>query len=424
MQFTDLYPFLISMLIGALVGTERQRRLVEAKILGVAGLRTFTLISLLGTLSAYMAQRYDPNFLVVAFGSMALLVGLGYYTAASRVRGVIDFTSAVAAVLTFVLGALCISGDSIQLAVALAVLITWVLATRKITHHYVEEISETDILDTLKMAIVALVIYPLLPDETLDPFNVLNPRRIWLMVVLVSLIGYAGYLLMRMLGTQRGLSLTGFLGGLVSSTAVTTTMASQVRSDRSLTASSAFAAVIASCTMFPRMLFIVLVINRDLVLPILPSMGLMALTGVLLAYVLLWKKNNAGPADECKEVELKDPFRLIPALTFGAFFAVILLASKLGSIYFGNAGAYAAGVISGMADVDAITLSMATLASTTIAPGIAATSIVLAAMTNTVVKLIIAYVLGTREFGNKIAMIFLPMIAVGILAAMLLKGLF
>ncbi|HWQ21087.1 MAG TPA: MgtC/SapB family protein [Methanotrichaceae archaeon] len=424
MQFTDLYPFLISMLIGALVGTERQRRLVEAKVLGVAGLRTFTLISLLGTLSAYIAQRYDPNILVVAFGSMAVLVGFGYYAAASRARGIIDFTSAVAAVLTFALGVLCISQDSIQLAVALAVLITWVLATRKITHHYVEEISETDILDTLKMAIVALVIYPLLPDETLDPFNVLNPRRIWLMVVLVSLIGYAGYLLMRMLGTQRGLSLTGFLGGLVSSTAVTTTMASQVRSDRSLTASSAFATVIASCTMFPRMLFIVLVVNRDLVLLILPSMGLMALTGIVLAYVLLWKNNYAGPADEHKDVVLKDPFRLIPALTFGAFFAIILLASKIGSIYFGNAGAYAAGVISGLADVDAITLSMATLANTAIAPGIAATSIVLAAMTNTMVKLIIAYLLGTREFGNKVAMIFLPMIAVGILAVVLLKGLF
>lgn len=424
MQFTDLYPFLISMLIGALVGTERQRRLVEAKILGVAGLRTFTLISLLGTLSAYIAELYDPSIMVVAFGSMAVLVGLGYYTAASRVRGVIDFTSAVAAMLTFALGVLCISQDSIQLAVALAVLITWVLATRKITHHYVEVISETDILDTLKMAIVALVIYPLLPDETMDPFSVLNPRRIWLMVVLVSLIGYTGYLLMRMLGTKRGISLTGFLGGLVSSTAVTTTMASQARSDRSLTTSSAFAAVIASCTMFPRMLFIVLVVNRDLVLPILPSMGLMSLTGIVLAYVLLWKRDNTCPAEECNEVELKDPFKLIPALTFGAFFAIILLASKLGSIYFGNAGAYAAGIISGLADVDAITLSMATLANTTIAPGIAATTIVLAAMTNTVVKLIIAYLLGTREFGNKIAIIFLPMIAVGILAVVLLKGLF
>jgi len=424
MQFADLYPFIISMLIGALVGTERQRRLVEAKILGVAGLRTFTLISLLGTLCAYIAERSDPSFLVIAFASMALLVGLGYYTAASRVRGVIDFTSAVAAMLTFVLGMLCISQDSIQLAVALAVLITWILATRKITHHYVEEISETDILDTLKMAIVALVIYPLLPDETLDPFDILNPRRIWLMVVLVSLIGYVGYLLMRILGTQRGLSLTGVLGGLVSSTAVTTTMAAQARADRSLTTSSAFAAVIASCTMFPRMLFIVLVVKRDLVLLLLPSIGLMALTGVILAYVLLWRKDHAGSVEECKDIELRDPFRLIPALTFGAFFAFILLASKLGSIYFGNAGAYAAGVISGLADVDAITLSMATLANTTIASDIAATAIVLAAMTNTVVKLIIAYLLGTREFGNKIAMIFLPMIAVGILASMLLKGLF
>lgn len=414
MQFTDLYPFIISLLIGTLIGTERQRRLAEEKLIGVAGLRTFTLIALLGTLCANMAVYYSQEFIIVAFGSFMLLVAIGYYAASSRTQGRVDLTSAVAAVLTFLLGSLSFFDDRRLLAVALAVVITWILATRKITHRYVEAISETDLLDTLKMGIIALVIYPFLPDQPLDPLNVLNPRQIWLMVVLVSLIGYVGYVLIRVLGTERGLSLTGVLGGLVSSTAVTTAMASEVRMQKEVLSSAVFATVIASCTMFPRMLFIVLVVNRDIFLSLLPKLGSMTIVGVALAVLLLRKIDPVG-----KNVALRDPFRILPALTFGAFFAVVLLTSKLASIYFGNAGTYAASVIAGLADVDAISLSMATLAKSTLVPNIAVTAITLAAITNTLVKLSIAYVMGTREFGNRIATIFLPMIIIGLLITLL-----
>lgn len=415
MQFADLYPFIISLLIGALIGTERQRRLAEEKIRGVAGLRTFTLIALLGTLCANMAVYYSQEFIIVAFGTFMLLVGIGYYSAASRTQGRLDLTSAVAAILTFVLGSLCYFDDRRLLSIALAVVITWVLATRKITHRYVEAISETDLLDTLKMGIIALVIYPFLPDQPLDPFNVLNPRQIWLMVVLVSLIGYIGYVMIRILGAERGLSLTGVLGGLVSSTAVTTAMAAEVRVQKEIISSAVFATTIASCTMFPRILFIVLVINKDIFFSLLPQLGSMTVAGVGLAVVLLRKKDPVG-----KNVVLKDPFKMLPALKFGAFFAIVLLTSKLASIYFGDAGTYAASVIAGLVDVDAITLSMATLAKSTLEQNIAVTAITLAAITNTLVKLAIAYILGTREFGNRIAAIFLPMITIGLLVTLLL----
>ena len=414
MQFTDLYPFIISLLIGALIGTERQRRLAEERLIGVAGLRTFTLIALLGTLCANMAVYYSQEFIIVAFGSFMLLVGIAYYSASSRTQGRVDLTSAVAAVLTFILGSLSFFDDRRLLAVALAVVITWILATRKITHRYVETISETDLLDTIKMGIIALVIYPFLPDQPLDPFNTLNPRQIWLMVVLVSLIGYVGYVLIRILGTEKGLSLTGVLGGLVSSTAVTTAMAAEVRLQDEMLSSAVFATTIASCTMFPRILFIVLVVNRDIFLTLLPKLGSMTIVGVALAVLLLRKKDPVG-----KSVALKDPFRILPALTFGGFFAIVLLTSKLASIYFGNAGTYAASVIAGLADVDAISLSMATLAKSSLMPNTAVTAITLAAITNTLVKLSISYIMGTREFGNRIATIFLPMIIVGLLAILL-----
>ncbi len=409
MNFAEIYPFIVALLIGALIGTERQRRLAEDKVRGVAGLRTFTLIALLGALSATLANHFGPGFAIAAFASFTILAGIGYAASVSTL-GRIDFTGAVASVVTFTLGMLASYEDSMLLSVALAILTTWILATRAITHRYVEALSETDLLDTLKMGIIALVIYPLLPDTPLDPWGVLNPRQIWLFVVLVSLIGYTGYVLIRILGAERGLSLTGILGGLVSSTAVTTAMASEAKENRAILSSAVFATVIASCTMFPRILFVVLVVNRKLFLSLLPPLLAMAAVGTCLAF-LLTRKNQPVSQD----VKVKDPFRIIPALKFGAFFAVVLLTTKLANLYFGNAGAYAASAIAGLADVDAITLSMATLAQSTLDPKVAITSITLAAMTNTLVKLVIAYVLGTVEFGNKIAAVFLPMVLAGLL---------
>jgi uncharacterized membrane protein (DUF4010 family) len=411
MDFAEIYPFLTAMLIGGLIGTERQRRLAEEKVRGVAGLRTFILIALLGALSAHQARQYGPSFAIAAFASFTILVGIGYASSVSA-TGRIDFTAAVATVVTFILGMLTTIPDNMLLAVALAILTTWVLATRTITHHFVEaHLSETDLLDTLKMGIIALVIYPLLPDSPLDPWGVLNPRQIWLFVVLVSLIGYVGYILIRILGAERGLSLTGILGGIASSTAVTMSMASEARENKDITSSAVFATAVASCTMFPRILFIVLVVNRELFLTLLPSLLSMAVVGSVLAYLLLIR--NYKPMG--KEMKVKDPFRIIPALKFGAFFAFVLLASRLATLYFGDAGTYAASIIAGLADVDAITLSMSTLAQSTLDPGVAVTSITLATMTNTLVKLLISYIMGTVEFGNKVAAIFIPMILAGLL---------
>ena len=414
MNFADIYPFLIALLIGALIGTERQRRLIEDKVRGVAGLRTFILIALLGSLCATLSTHYGPGFAIASMATFVILVTVGYASSISTL-GRVDFTAAVAAVVTFSLGMLASFPEHTLLAVALSIITTWVLATRSITHHYVEVLSETDLLDTLKMGIIALVIYPLLPETPLGPWDVLNPRQIWLFVVLVSLIGYVGYILIRILGAERGLSLTGILGGLVSSTAVTSSMAAEVKENRAILPSAVFATAIASCTMFPRILFIVLVINRDLFMALLPHLLAMTLVGAALAYLLVRKDAPLG-----KEVMVKDPFRIIPALEFGAFFAFVLIISKLASVYFGDAGIYAAGIVSGLADVDAIVLTMASMAKSTVVPAVAVTTITLAAVTNTLVKLSIAYVLGTREFGNKMAKIFLPMVLVGLIAIFLL----
>ncbi|OPY56289.1 MAG: MgtC family protein [Methanosaeta sp. PtaU1.Bin055] len=387
MAFSDLYPFLISILIGALVGTERERDLLEKKKRGVAGLRTFILITLLGTLSAAMAADYGGAFIIVAFASFALMAAVGYAASATNL-GRLDFTSEVAAAIAFILGALCYVPETAMLAIALAILVTVILAIKKTAHRYVEIIREEELLDTLKMGLVALVILPLLPNIPIDPFGVLNPRNIWMMVVLVSLIGYVGYVMIRIFGTEKGLSITGALGGLVSSTAVATTMAAEAKAHREVIPSAVFATTIASCTMFPRILLEVFVVNRDLFFPLLLPMASMTIAGVALA-LLLYRKRETIEAP----VNLTDPFRLSPALKFGAFFAFVLLVSKVASIYFGEAGTYAASLVAGLADVDAITLSLATLARTP--------------------------ALGEGVAVSRVALIFVPMIGVGLLSILL-----
>ena len=415
LAFSDLYPFLISILIGALIGTERERDLLEKKKRGVAGLRTFVLISLFGTLSAHLAAVYGSLFIVVAFASFAIMVAVGYAASATNL-GRLDFTSEVAAVVAFALGALCHSPETAMLSIALAILVTAILAIKKTAHRYVEVIREEELLDTLKMGLVALVILPLLPNSPIDPFGVLNPRNIWLMVVLVSLIGYVGYFMIRIFGAEKGLSITGALGGLVSSTAVATTMAAEARAHREVVPSAVFAVTIASCTMFPRILLEVFVVNRDLFVPLLLPMASMTGVGVAMALLLYRKRETIET-----KVELSDPFRLSPALKFGAFFAFVLLISKLASIGFGDAGTYAASLVAGLADVDAITLSLATLAKTPqLDETVAVAAITLAAITNTLVKLVITFILGSKEFGLRVAVIFVPMIAAGLVAILLI----
>lgn len=409
MDFADLYPFLMAMIIGALIGIERQRRIIEEKTRGVAGIRTFVLMALLGALAASLSEIFGHLFIVVAYAGFLILVGIGYATA-SRIMGWLDFTSAVAAAITFLLGALCYFEDSMLLAVALSILVTWTLATRKIAHRYVEAISETELLDTLKMGLVALVILPLLPDRALDPLEVLNPRRIWMMVVLVSLISYVGYVLIRLLGDERGLTLTGVLGGIASSTAVTMSMASEVRAGSQPLASAVFVTTLASCTMYPRILLIIMLVNKELLLPLSTQLAAMAAVGVALAYI--YRKKAASIESR---LEHKDPFRLVPALKFGALFAFILFVTKLASIYLGDAGSYVAGVISGLADVDAAILTMATLAAGSISSETAVIAIMLATITNTALKLSIAFIMGSREFGMEMAKVLVPMMTAGLL---------
>ncbi|MGZ7047689.1 MAG: MgtC/SapB family protein, partial [Methanobacterium sp.] len=343
---------------------------------------------------------------------LVALIGLSYM-AATRESNDIGITTEVSAILTFILGALCFTDVGLQIVPILAIIITTLLAVKPYLHTFARKISQKEIMNTLKFLIIAFVILPLLPNQTFGPLNVFNPYQIWLIVVFISGISFAGYILMKFIGAERGVSATGIIGGLVSSTAVTTAMAARVKESDFIIRAAVFATVVASSMMFLRVLFEVTVINSNLINLLVIPMISMGLLGIGLS-LIAWKTTKIREVGE--DLKLKNPFSLRPALIFGLLFIVILFASKIAEIYFGNGGLYITSIISGVADVDAITISMSILAKNTISPEVAVTAITLATISNTIIKFFIAMFFGTRKFGYIIGAIFAIIITTGIIA--------
>ena len=407
-----ILKFLIALALGALIGIERERKKEGAEF---AGVRTFILIAILGTISAYLSKDF-PYFWIVSFAGLVVLVGLSYLVT-TRKNDDVGITTEIAAYLTFVLGMLCFADEGMLLAPILAIIITTLLAIKPHLHQFAHRVSEKELINTLKFLIIAFVILPILPDEVMGPLAVFNPFQIWLMVVFISAISFTGYILMKIIGPERGLGVTGIVGGLVSSTAVATSMAARVKESGLLMKAAVFATVVASSMMFLRMLFEVSVINPTLLPKLSAPMMVMGVLGIILG-IFVWRRTEVRQMDA--DLKLDNPFSLKPALIFGALFLAILFLSKIANIYLGSSGVYLASIISGVADVDAITISMALLAPDTISNNTAVTAITLAAISNTVFKFLITLFLGTRKFGRNIGIIFLVVILAGLITIFVL----
>lgn len=376
----------IALLIGVLVGLERERDRSEGDEL-FAGIRTFPLIALLGFLSSLLASATSYWVLAVALAAFFALVITTY--AYSARKGHVGMTTEVSALIVFVLGAL-IFLEFYTIAIASAVILTLVLTVKAPLHRLVEKIQEEDIYATLKFAVITAIILPVLPDQTFGPFDVLNPRQIWYMVVLIAGVSFLGYILVKVFGSSKGVTLTGMLGGLVSSTAVTLSFSQKSKESPDLGRTFGSAIILACTIMYPRVLIMVAVVNRELLalmwLPIL----ILTVTGLGASMWLWWKASRRNT----EEVEIKNPFELRSAVKFGLIFAAILFVSKAAEFYFGENGVYVAAGLAGLTDVDAITLSMASLAKTTLSDSTAVIAILLAMVSNTIVKAGIAITLG------------------------------
>jgi uncharacterized membrane protein (DUF4010 family) len=409
--------FLFALLVGIFIGFEREyaKKKFERHTLG--GFRTFVLISIFGAISGYLSVYFNNLlFFIVPFIIISLLILMSYYYMVRQTKD-LHTTTGICAFLVFILSAIVFYGFG-KFAVALSILIAVLLSSRHYLHNFIRKITKKELNDTLKFAIITLVILPFLPNKAYGPLQVLNPYHIWLMVVFVSAISFFGYVLIKVFGARKGISITGIVGGLVSSTAVTMTFSGKSkRESKSFSNAFALAIIIASTIMFVRVLFEILVVNKSLLNTLIVPLGLMSITGFLFSYYYYKtrKKEKKG------SIELKSPFTLGPALKFGLFFAFILLLSKAAQIYLGTKGVYLTSIFSGLADVDAITLSMAKLAANgTVTEKVASSAITMAAMSNTVVKGGIVYCLGSNELRKKISLAFGSILLVGILSILFL----
>jgi uncharacterized membrane protein (DUF4010 family) len=266
----------------------------------------------------------------------------------------------------------------------------------------VEKLTTEDLVATLKFGVVTAIVLPVLPRDPLGPppFDVLTPYDLWLMVVLISAIGFVGYVLIQIVGPKRGIGLTGLLGGLVSSTALTLSFAQKSREDPRLSKPFALAIVVAWTMMFARILAAVTVINRDLLDVLWFPLAAAGAAGAAYAAWLHFS-DRASPETE---MTFANPFELGPALRFGLLFAVVLLASRAAQLEFGDRGVLLSALVAGVADVDAITLSLSELSRSGqgLSLQAAAQGVVVAAMANTALKGAIVLTTASSELRRRI----------------------
>jgi uncharacterized membrane protein (DUF4010 family) len=391
----SFYRFATALAIGILVGVQRETAYDEPEGKLFAGVRTFALISLSGYVLALASEQL--NSALPFIGGMlilAVLLGLAYY--ADVIVGKPGMTTETSAVVTFGVGALCYWG-LIPLAAALGVAVTLMLSLKHEFRSLTHALTREDIYAVLKFAVISLIVLPILPNQEYGPppLQVLNPYQIWLMVVLVSGVSFLGYVLIKAVGARRGLILTGLLGGIGSSTAVTLSLAGRSRDETKLSRPFAVAILIAWIVMFIRVIVLVFALDPDLAQRLIVPMVSAAVAGAVYCVYLYYIQQ----VYERDRIQFSNPFKLGPALRFGLIFAVILLVSKAAQVYFGNLGTYISAFVSGLADVDAIALSLVNLTEGggAISQTVAIRGIVIAAMANTLFKGGYALVIGSPE---------------------------
>jgi uncharacterized membrane protein (DUF4010 family) len=399
---------LVSAGIGLLVGLERERN-PHAK----AGLRTFTLIALAGSLSAVIGTATGSAW--VAAAALAVigisLAGANFVDPSTRADDS-GTTTVVAAVVVYCLGVLIVLGDRL-LAVTIGIAMTALLHFKVELEGVARRLTPTDLRSVLQFAALTAIVLPLLPDRAYGPYEVLNPFQIWLMVVLISGISLAGYVAWRLTLGRNGLLLTGLLGGLVSSTATTLVAARAARRGVQPASAALLTITLANAMMFARVLLLAAVVAPSVALRGAAALGAALL---LAAPAVFWQWRAAGRAAPEQAAEpsgaapdFRNPTNLPAALLFAAGYALVLLIGAWAADRIGPQGFYGLAFVSGMTDVDAITLTALHLHnSAAIGGSTAATGIALAVGANLLLKAALVWVVGGSLLGARAALAFLP----------------
>jgi uncharacterized membrane protein (DUF4010 family) len=405
---------LVAVLIGFLIGIDRERAEVRKGQPLLAGVRTFPLIALVGAVSVFLSDAGGSLLVVATFLAIATISAISY-ARASR-AGSIGATTEIAALVTFLLGALAGAGE-ILVAGGCGVLVAILLVAKPRLEAFSRALSEEELLAALELAVISGIVLPLLPDRGFGPWGVLNPFDIWLVVVLVSAFSFAGFAAMRVFGAKRGVQLAAVLGALVSSTAVTLSLARRARQDPELARTAAGVTALASSVMCVRIAVFAGAVGSGLLPRLLPVLVAIAGVGSLLGTLQL--RTASEPAANPAQSPIRNPFDLRGALIFAGLYALVLLVVRSAQEFLGSPGSYLSAVLSALVDVDAITIAFARAG-----PGASgwrepAAAVTLAVIVNTLVKLGIVICLGQGRFRTRAALSLSLMAAAGAVAGVL-----
>lgn len=403
----NFFSLLIALAIGLLIGIERgwsDRKEKEGDRIG--GIRTFSLIGLLGGIWAMLSREMADWVMGVAFLAVSALVIVAHVLDYRNDKDV-GTTTAFSMMLTFVLAAWAVLGNEIS-ALGVTVIVTALLGYKPVLHKWLKNLERKEIFAGIKLLIISVVLLPLLPNEGFGPWEALNPYWIWWMVVLICGLSFIGYVAIKLTGNQWGILLTAFVGGLASSTAVTLSLSQFARQGKKNTIYIA-GVLFAAAIMFIRVGIIVAVVNYR-ILPLIWIPLTVMCAGSLLIGGALWYKEQIAKSTSENKINLKNPFQIGMAIKFGILLGLILIFSEAMQEWYGDQGIYTLSIVSGLLSVSAIILSLGKMAAQNLSVEVAAMGIILAAATNTLVKgFIFSFIAGLKEslllFGYLIAVI-------------------
>lgn len=409
MDYHDLTTLGIAFGLGLLVGLQREKANSE-----LAGVRTFTLIAILGVLAGFLSRDYQNPFILPVLGVAltSLLVAANFIKIKVFTNPDVGQTTEVAALLMFAIGAYLVMGDRV-LGIVIGVSMSVLLYVKERLHGFINRLQEKDLSAIMTFAGISLVVLPILPNKTYGPYNVLNPQNIWLMITLIVGLSVLGYFIYKFVGKKLGIISNGVLGGLISSTATTVSYARKTVDTASISKMAAFVITVASAISLARVMVEIGVVIPEklpvILLPLMVEFVVMALICLGMFYSI----NKDSKDDTMPEPE--NPAEFKSALVFGLIYGAILLAVAFANEEFGDDALYIVAIISGLTDVDAITLSLSQLIkidALNVSTGWKL--ILLASLSNLVFKGVMAGILGTKQLAKWIALSFGVAITVGI----------
>ena len=406
---------LISLGIGLILGLEREYdKLKEEK--GFAGIRTFPIVTILGFSISSLTKFYTPWFVIISLGSFILFLALSFFSQKQEEYGK-GLTTNLALIATFVLG-IMVAAEYYRDAVATAVIIVTLLSLKTRFRSVISNITSEELFAFIKFSIIALLILPFLPNKEFGPDNLLNPFEIGSIIVIVSFLNFIGYFLVKFVGSKKGILLTAILGGLISSTAVTWNYASRSVESPELSKKYSAGIIVASAIMFPRLALLAYIFNSEILKHLALPFGLLTLACIIATLILMRKDDNKPDTN----IKLGNPLNILNAIGFGVVYLIILFAVFYSNQYFGENGLYYSALIAGLADTDAITISLSKFSLEGDKLQLASSVIIAATVSNMLVKLGISTLKGSKITAKIVGCAFGIVILIGVIYILVNKG--